>query len=243
MQKQDLSQLDIFCGVTGFLSFHRRTHRCFAFTSDCLALARSWDFLPWRIFRDPWRKNNQRWLWGKFNGLWTIRLLPSQPSRLLAYSITFSIFSTLYPWVNSRKQEKSTSSRSLSYRKTPGFPYSFKPVQKSSGRLSIYLSLSLYLSIYLSLYLSISLSLYLSISLSIYLSLYLSISLSLYLSISLSLYPSIDLSLYPSIDLSIYLNISLSLYLSIESIYRIYLSNLPIESLYRSISLSLYLSI
>ena len=54
----------------------------------------------------------------------------------------------------------------------------------------LFLSFSLFLSLYLSLSLSLSFSLFLSFSFS--LSLYLSISLSLYLSISLSLYLSIS---------------------------------------------------
>ena len=67
--------------------------------------------------------------------------------------------------------------------------------------LSVYLSLSLfhlttYLSIYLSIYLSTYLSIDLSIDLSIYLPTYLSICLSIYLSIDRSIYLSIDLSTY-----------------------------------------------
>ena len=91
----------------------------------------------------------------------------------------------------------------------------------------IHIQSFIYLSIYLSNYLI--LSVYLSIYLSIYLSTYLPKYLSTYLSIYLSIY----LSFYPSIYLSVYL----SIYLSIESIYRIYLSNL---SIYLSIYLPIY---
>ena len=63
--------------------------------------------------------------------------------------------------------------------------------------LSLYIVLSIYLSIYPSIYLSI----YLSIYPSIYLSTYPSIHLSIYL----STYPSIHLSIYPSIYLFFYL--------------------------------------
>ena len=87
--------------------------------------------------------------------------------------------------------------------------------------LYIYLSLSLYQSIDLSLYRSIDLSIwsiclsvYLSTCLSVYLSTYLPIYLSTYLSTYLPTYLSIHLSIYPSIHLSIYLSIYRSIYLS-----------------------------
>ena len=85
---------------------------------------------------------------------------------------------------------------------------------------SIYLLLSIDLSVYLSLSrFHLTTYLYLSIDRSIYLPIYLSIYLPTYLSIDLS----IDLSIYlPTIDLSIYLSIYLSIDLSIIylSIYR-----------------------
>ena len=59
------------------------------------------------------------------------------------------------------------------------------------NRLSLCLSLSIYLS--LSLSISLYLSIYLSLSISLYLSIYLSLSISLYLSIYLSLSISLNL--------------------------------------------------
>ena len=74
------------------------------------------------------------------------------------------------------------------------------------NKFSIYVPLSLYLSINLSIYLSI----YLSI-----LSIYLSICLSIYMSICLYVY----LSIYLSVCLSVFLSDSLLAYLSILSVY------------------------
>ena len=88
------------------------------------------------------------------------------------------------------------------------------------SQLSIYLYLSIYLSVCLSIYLSV----YLSICLSIYLSIYLSLpwyychgwlGVKNQLSIYPSIHPSIHLSIHPSIYLSIYLSIHPSTYLSI----------------------------
>ena len=65
--------------------------------------------------------------------------------------------------------------------------------------------LSIFLSIYLYIYPSIHLYIYLSIYLSIYIYIYIFTYISIYLSMYLTIYPSIHLSIYPSNYLSIFL--------------------------------------
>ena len=81
--------------------------------------------------------------------------------------------------------------------------------------ISLTLSLFCSLSLWLSTYLPTDLSMYLSIDLPVYLSIFLFSCPSIYLSICLSVHLSIYLSTYLSIYLSIYLSMYLSIYLSI----------------------------
>ena len=112
--------------------------------------------------------------------------------------------------------------------------------------LSIYLSFFPFLPSFLSFFLSffiilsiscrtiyLSLSIYLSIYQSIHPSIYWSIDISIRRSVDLSIYGSMDVWIYRSIDLSISRSIDLSIYLSID-LYR---------SIYLLIYLSFYLSI
>ena len=101
-------------------------------------------------------------------------------------------------------------------------------------RSPVFLSLSLFFSLFLYL----SLIIYLPAYLLIYLSTYLSVCLSIYLPTYLFIYPSTYLPTYLSICLSIYLSISLSLSLSL---FHLSIS-LAVYLIYLSICLSVYLS-
>ena len=136
-------------------------------------------------------------------------------------------------------------------------PFTLNPRPSESGvYLSIYPSISIYLSTYI--YPSISIYLYLSIYqyayIYIYLSFYLSICIYIYIYVYIYICRTLTVEQMrreddragPAVVLPrphVYLYLSIYIYLSIDSYLSIYISIYPSMSIYLSIYLSIYMSI